>query len=627
MRPSPPSRARADVTRPSRVRHAFALALVAALALPACGGGGSSPGSPSSGSGSPAPPPVSASNPCSSALAERPEVASASAAAPGPKAGALGYDVRDPREFVGLHQVARADAARAFALGLEPPSAAAAAPRSGDIALLNDNGALVVGSNNFDLGGVGLRFDPNAQGGYDVTRTSAAFHSDLGRRLSLGDDATSEEPLGFSFSFYGAARGSAFVNSDGSLTFTRGDVGTEDRSLGRVLSGPPRAALFFADLDPGKGGGVFESASASQFTITWCNVPNFDNTGRVTAQATLLPGGGVEMRFDASTTLRDAVVALAPGASTAFAAVDLSTATAGGPAAVGERFAAERSIDLVGAARSFYAEFGDSYDQLVFWTDTRVTDADTFAFETSVKNSIRGIGQDQVDLASQYGSGGRLASVVLMDTLTKYPADPNARVNGENTAMSLVAHETGHRWGATLKFTDGGGPNDAWLGRQLAHWSFFTDSDASVLEGNEIQDQGGSFRTLAPVQRYGPFDLYSMGLLRESEVEAAFYVEAPVVTDPTSLALTRESSPRSGVSMNGTRREVTIAAVVAAMGARNPPAGSGPFQHRQAWIYVSSAGHSPDPAAVAKLDGFRRAFEGFFASATGGRMSLQTRLE
>ena len=618
------------MSRPSRVRHALAPALAAVLALPACGGGGSSSGSPSSGSGGSSSPPLSSSNPCSAALAGLPQVATASVAAPGPKAGPLGYDVRDPREFVGLHEVARAEASRAAAQGLEAPAAAAAAPRSGDIALLNDNGSLVVGANNFDLGGVGLRFDPNGQGGYDVTRSSsAAFRGDLGRKLSLGDAATTEEPLGFSFSFYGAARGSAFVNSDGNLTFARGDSGSDDRSLGRVLSGPPRAALFFADLDPTKGGAVFESSSASAFTITWCNVPNFDNDGHVTAQATLLPGGAVEMRFDSSTTLKDAVVALSPGGTTAFAAVDLSAATApaGGPAAVGERFAADRSIDLVGASRAFYAEFGDSYDQLVFFTDVRVTDADTFAFETTIKNSIRGIGQDQVDLASQYGSGGRLASVVLMDTLTKYPADPNARVNGENTAMSLVGHETGHRWGATLKFQDGGGPNDAWLGRQLAHWSFFADSDASVLEGNEIQDQGGSFRTVAANQRYGPFDLYSMGLLRESDVPTAFYVESPVVTDPTSLALTRESPPRSGVSMNGTRRDVTIAAVVAAMGARNPPAGGGPFEHRQAWIYVSSAGHSPDPAAVAKLDTFRRAFEGFFANATGGRMSVVTRLE
>ena len=601
------------------------LALTLALQLPACGGGGS--GSPSGGSANPtaAPSGSGSVNPCTAALAALPAVtAAAVSAAPASKTGPLGYDDRDPREFLALHQLAGGAVSAA-------ESGAVAQPRSGDIAILNDNGSLVVGSNSFDLASAGLRFEPNGQGGYDATRTDGAFRPDLGRRLSLGDDATTEEALAFAFSFYGAARSSVFVNSDGNLSFTRGDDASTDRSLGRVLGGPPRAALFFADLDPTKGGGIFVSSAASAFSVTWCSVPDFDNTGRVTAQATLLPGGGVEMRFDSATTLRDAVVALSPGATSSFAALDLSAASApsaGGAGAVGERFASERSFDLVGAARVFYSEFGDSYDQLVFWTDTRVTDTDTFAFESTVKNQVRGIGQSLVDLADEYGSGGRLASVVLMDALTKYPTDTNQRVNGENTTLSLVAHETGHRWGATLRFRDGSAGSDAWLGRQLAHWSFFTDSDASVIEGNEIADQGGaSFHTGAPSLRYSPFDLYAMGVLRESEVAATFYVESPVITEPTTSSFNRESAPRSGVSLTGTRREVTIGAVVSEMGARSPAAGNGPREHRQAWIYVVSAGRTADPAAISKLETFRRAFEDFFAQATGGRMSVETRLE
>ncbi len=318
-----------------------------------------------------------------------------------------------------------------------------------------------------------------------------------------------------------------------------------------MLSGAPRVAPFFADLDPSAGGGVFVSAATDAFTVTWCAVPDFDATGKVTAQASLLPGGAVEIRIDGTTTLKDAVVALSPGGTGDFAAIDLSAASgnaAGGSGAVGERFAAEASLDLVAASRRFYGEFADNYDQLVFWTDTPVTSSDTFAFESTVDNSITGIGQETVAYASDFGSGGRLSSVVVMDDLGKYPSDPNQRANGEDTTLALVAHETGHRWGATLRFRDpSGATSDAWLGRQLAHWSFFCDSDASVLEGNEIEDQGGgSFRTTATGQRYGPFDLYAMGLLAESEVPRTFYVESP-----SGASQDRESAPRTGVALHG----------------------------------------------------------------------------
>ena len=53
---------------------------------------------------------------------------------------------------------------------------------------------------------------------------------------------------------------------DGSITFGGGDVATTARSLGRVLSGLPRVAPFFADLDPSAGGGLFVSATADAFT-------------------------------------------------------------------------------------------------------------------------------------------------------------------------------------------------------------------------------------------------------------------------------------------------------------------------------------------------------------------------
>jgi hypothetical protein len=491
--------------------------------------------------------------------------------------------------------------------------------------VLTDDGSIVIGANPFDLGGVGLRFDTNGRGGYDVQGAGGAFRTELGRRVPLADDDASEEALPFPFAFYGAARSSVFVNSDGNLTFGEKDVATSARSLGRVLSGAPRIAPFFADLDPSAGGGVFVSAAPDAFTVTWCAVSDFDATGKVTAQVSLLPGSVVELRVDGATTLRDAVVALSPGATADFTPVDLSAASsAGGAGAVGERFAAAASLDLVSASRLFYAEFGDDYDQLLLWSDARVVESGTFAFETTIRNEITGIGQEVANLASAYGSGGRLSSLVVMDDLGKYPADPAQRANGENSTLALVAHETGHRWGATLRFRDREGvASEAWLGRQRAHWSFYCDSDASVLEGNDIEDQGGGgFRTVGAVRRYGPFDLYAMGLLPEAEVPATFFVEGP-----SGGGQDRESAPRTGVSFTGTRREVSIGDVVAAMGRRNPPASRSPRVHRQAWVYVVSRGRIADEAALAKLETIRRAFEGFFLEATGGRMAVETALD
>ena len=113
----------------------------------------------------------------------------------------------------------------------------------------------------------------------------------------------------------------------------------------------------------------------------------------------------------------------------------------------------------------------------------------------------------------------------------KYPDDPNARVPGigENSTLSVLGQEVGHRWLAFLNFRDHNGrTSQSLLGRGEAHWSFFFDSDASVMEGNDIEDLGGgSFRTVATVQRYSALDQYAMGLLRDSEVPPFFWVESP----------------------------------------------------------------------------------------------------
>jgi hypothetical protein len=578
------------------------------LSLGACGGGGGGGGTtPSS------PPPGGGSNPCASA-----GVTSAGAPSDPFKLGLLGQDRRDARDILWNHRTRRADGANALSTRVPFEDV-------GDIAVVRDDGRIVSQPNPFDLKGRGLRFQPNSAGGYDVVTADATFRSSLGNRVTLADDATTPVTVPFAFPFFGAGQTAAFVNSDGNVTFGEGDSASTERGLGRLIAGAPRVAPFFADLDPSAGGGIFVQAASNAFTVTWCGVPGFESAQKVTAQTTLLPDGSVEVKFADTTTLLSAIVALSPGRGGSFTAVNLngSGSIPGGAGAVGERFTEAAALDTVALAQSFYRSHSDEYDQLVIFGDEDlIGGGSAFAFESTVKNSIQGIGIETFDVSREFGSQGTLQSVVVMDRLGKYPDPPTATVLGENSTLSILGQETGHKWLALLRFRDHNGrSSEALLGRSLVHWSFFFDSDASVMEGNDIQDLGGgSFRTVGTVSRYSMLDLYAMGVASEDEVPPFFYVENPVAAGKRA-----GSAPQTGVNITGTRRDVTIQDVVAVMGPREPSSRDAPRVHRQAFIFVVTTARDP-AAEIARLDNIRQAWEGFFSEATGGRMRLETRL-
>ena len=497
----------------------------------------------------------------------------------------------------------------------------------GDIAVIQDEGDLILPPNTYDLRSQGLRFTRNGPGGYNVTRIDGNFRAAIGTRLTLTDDDSATSTVPFGFSFYGKTQSAAFVNSDGNITFEEADKSSTERNVARLLTGPPRVSPFLADLDPTTGSGrIFLNAASDQYTVTWCNVRGFDTTQNVTVQTTLLPNGSIEMIYGATVTLGDAVVGLSPGRTGTFRTVNLSDAgpTDGGSAAVGERFAVNAQVDLVSLTQKFYRSHSDNYDQLVLWSDAPVI-SDAFAYETTVKNEIRGIGVDTYDLASDFGSAGRLRSVVVMDWLGKYPDNPSQKFLGENNTVSVLGQECGHRWLAFLEFRDRNGQrSQALLGRDLAHWSFFFDSDASVMEGNDIEDLGGgSFRTVAAVQRYSRLDQYAMGLLSASDVGGFFYVESPTNMSSTRTA---ESAPEVGITFNGTRRDVLMQDVTAIQGDRVPSAVDSAKVHRQAFVYLVSSGKTADPVQVNKVDLIRRAWEAFFFQATERRMQANTTL-
>ena len=176
-----------------------------------------------------------------------------------------------------------------------PPVNAADA---GDVAVVQDEGDLVLPPNTIDLANAGLRFTRNGAGGYDVQRIDGTLRPTLGTRVTLGDDDSVATPLQFGFSFYGKTQQAAFLNSDGNITFEEEDKASSERNVARLLTGPPRVAPFLADLDPTVGvGKIYVNAAADRYTVTWCSVRGFDSTLSVTAQVTLLPDGTIEFKY------------------------------------------------------------------------------------------------------------------------------------------------------------------------------------------------------------------------------------------------------------------------------------------------------------------------------------------
>jgi hypothetical protein len=514
----------------------------------------------------------------------------------------------DSRALLAMH---------AFHAGRGAGAAAAAGRGDGDfagVAVLVDAFDLVARRNPFDLGGRAVRFAPGTRGGYRVSPLEAALEPPgEGLDVALGPR---EVQLPFGFPFFGRVHDSAFVHGDGSLTFSAPDRGPGAPGLARFVSGPPRIAPFFAPLAPERGGNVSMRLLPDRAAFLWSDVPGAAQLNRNSFAAVLRPDGSVEFVYGRVES-REAVVGLSPGAGGAVTPLDLtqppSEELASGAA---ERFAEADALDLVSTARRFYAAHADDFDQLVVYATRPMNPLPgSLAFEVNVRNEVLGIGQRVLDEGAAWGSAARLSSVVYMDAVDAY-----LEVDG----FEVLGHEVGHRWLATLRFREGSGPlREELLGRGAAHWSFFLDSDASVLEGNDLEERAGRFESVDVARRFSALDQYAMGLRPPGEVPPFFYVAGADDFRP-DRPYKVSSQPELGVSFTGRARAVRIEDVIAAMGPRRPPQGPRPW--RIAFVLVADEAGAATAARVGALAHIRTRFESWFQEATDWRGLLDTRL-
>jgi hypothetical protein len=478
------------------------------------------------------------------------------------------------------------------------------------------------------LTGKKVTFARNAGGGYSVKTGGGSLSSSQGNPVSLTDDDTTQINFssGFSFSFYGKAYNSVFLNSDGNLTFTKGDTAITERDPFRALSGPPRIAPFFQDLNPAAKGTVHVFQSGERLTITWNGVSQFfsgTQTNSNTFQVTLFKNGNVEFIYSSEMETKEAVVGIFPGPGSITGATFVNFSSPKGltniNAAILERFATIASIDFAGLTKEFHRTHAGIFDFVVIFSDFPISIGfpGAFAFFAPVQNSIRGIGLPKFNFAQSLGSA-KLQGILAMGWLGRFPDDPDKDFLGTNSTLEVLGQENGHRWLAYPEILINGVRTRDLLGRDDAHWNFNLDTDASVMEGNDIRDNGdGSFTTVAATELYSKLDRYIMGFIPAAQVPGSFFV--------SGSGADKGRAPQVGVTVRGTRVNVTVNQIIQAEGARVPAAAQSQKKFREAFILLSKTNQSTQ-AAVNKLDRIRREWQAFFHTQTGDMGTLDTTL-
>ncbi len=248
------------------------------------------------------------------------------------------------------------------------------------------------------------------------------------------------------------------------------------------------------------------------------------------------------------------------------------------------------------------------------------------AYEVTVRNQRSGYGDVKTDVGAQAGSQRQLQAILNMGPLNQYPTDPNARVPGRlsvgDTPLSTIAHETGHLFLAYVSVEDENG-NTPMLGHQSAHWDFKFNSDASLMEGNRIQDNGAGtsprFLTTATVEGFSALDQYLMGIRAPQDVPDTFYVS-------NSRNLSASGLPKVGVAFDGERQNVSIGDIVAAAGRRTPDHTVAQRQFRLAFLLITPENETPTAEQLSKLDTFRTQFEAYFQKVTSQAATADTSL-
>ena len=196
----------------------------------------------------------------------------------------------------------------------------------------------------------------------------------------------------------------------------------------------------------------------------------------------------------------------------------------------GNNFSARQQV-----ATQFYQSHADDFDFLVFFTtfDIVMPEVGVDGFYTRVQDDVQGIGRPALDNTQFYGSHGKRHGLIDMGHVTDDVLDPLGPVFQDK--LRVLAHEVMHRWCCYIDYQRNGVSDASLRGRDGAHWSYFLDSNASVMYGSDWSEiTPGQFEAEAIRKYYSPLDLYLAGFYAQQEVPDFFLIRnAP--GDPTNI--------------------------------------------------------------------------------------------
>ncbi|MBI5497199.1 MAG: hypothetical protein HY904_19455 [Deltaproteobacteria bacterium] len=328
---------------------------------------------------------------------------------------------------------------------------------------------------------------------------------------------------------------------------------------------------------------------------------------------------------------------------------NVSTITTQGNSGYGLRMDQGKQ-DLPRITRQVIEEEGDHFDFVVVFPAFEDLSNPGFAYFSTIKAEERGTGQDPVDLSDFFGSTGRLQGFLNMNHPAAYAQVDGLPITDETSAAyPIMGQELTHRWLAFAKVKkdglDSGQVSDVLLGRDQAHWSALMhtgpadmsgDVYTSVQDGIAWRDNGNGTFTAAEVfsdqqfnisqkSRFSTLDLYLMGLHAPEEVDP-FYV----ITGARygGQAVTATSVLRRGLTVTGTRVDLTVDHVIAALGPRVPSSETTQKDFNVALVVITQPGQTAADAQqlAEQVDAFRLTWERKFGEWTGGRASVCTAL-